>query len=64
LLSDNQLPFYYLKDKQLSDYHADTLIFKDDNLQRAVFEELKLNKKNIVSGVGYPDLLMEKNGKS
>jgi len=34
----------YLKDKQLLNYHADALIFRDDNLQRAVFEEIKLNK--------------------
>jgi len=34
----------YLKDKQLSNYHADALIFRDNNLQRAVFEEIKLDK--------------------
>ena len=34
----------YLKDKQLSNYHADALMFRDNNLQRAVFEEIKLNK--------------------
>lgn len=34
----------YLKDKQLSNYHAEALIFRDDNLQRAAFEEIKLNK--------------------
>lgn len=34
----------YLKDKELSNYHADSLIFRDDNLQRAAFEELKLRK--------------------
>ncbi len=34
----------YLKDKQLSNYHADTLIFRDNNLQRAAFEEIKLDK--------------------
>jgi len=34
----------YLKDKQLSNYHADALIFRDNDLQRAAFEELKLNK--------------------
>jgi len=34
----------YLKDKQLSDYHVNALIFRDDNLQRATFEELKLNE--------------------
>lgn len=34
----------YLKDKELSNYHADSLIFRDDNLQRAAFEELKLHK--------------------
>ncbi len=34
----------YLKDKQLSNYHANALIFRDDNLQRAAFEELKINK--------------------
>ncbi len=34
----------YLKDKKLSNYHADALIFRDDNLQRAAFEELKINK--------------------
>lgn len=34
----------YLKDKQLSNYHVEALIFRDDNLQRAAFEEIKLNK--------------------
>jgi hypothetical protein len=34
----------YLKDKKLSDYHADILIFNNDDLQRAVFEEIKTNK--------------------
>jgi hypothetical protein len=34
----------YLKDKQLSDYHAHDLIFRDNNLQKMVFEEIKLNK--------------------
>ena len=34
----------YLKNKQLSDYHADALIFEDDDLQRAAFEELKIHK--------------------
>lgn len=29
-----------------------------------IIKELNLNKKDIVSGVGYPDLLMEKNDKS
>jgi len=34
----------YLKDKQLSDYHADSLIFRDDDLQKIVFEEIKPHK--------------------
>ena len=34
----------YLKNKELSNYHANTLIFGDVNLQRSVFEELKTNK--------------------
>lgn len=34
----------YLKDKPLSDYHAETLMFGDNDLQRAVFEEIKLHK--------------------
>lgn len=33
----------YLKDKQLSNYHADALIFKNDDLQRMAFEEIKLD---------------------
>lgn len=33
----------YLKNKQLSDYHCRNLIFKDDSLQRMVFEELKFS---------------------
>lgn len=35
---------HYLKDKDLIDYHAHAFIFRDDNLQKAVFEEIKLNK--------------------
>jgi hypothetical protein len=35
----------YLKDKKLSNYYdARALIFRDDNLQRVVFEELKFRK--------------------
>jgi hypothetical protein len=34
----------YLKGKELSDYHASSLIFVDDNLQREVFEQLKSSK--------------------
>mgnify|MGYP001620143711 FL=1 len=34
----------YLKNKTLSDYHAQSLIFLDNNLQREVFEELKSHK--------------------
>lgn len=34
----------YLKGKQLSDYQARSLIFRDDNLQREVFEEIKSHK--------------------
>ncbi len=34
----------YLKDKQLSNYHADALMFTDNNLQRAAFEEIKFHK--------------------
>lgn len=34
----------YLKDKQLSNYHASALIIKDNELQRIVFEEIKLHK--------------------
>lgn len=34
----------YLKDKQLTDYHADEYIFLDDNLQKIIFEELKFHK--------------------
>lgn len=34
----------YLKNKQLSDYHANSFIFKNDDLQRKIYNELKSNK--------------------
>ena len=34
----------YLKNKELSNHHASNMIFKDDNLQRLVFEELKADR--------------------
>jgi hypothetical protein len=34
----------YLKNKRLENYHADALIFREDDLQRVVFEEIKINK--------------------
>lgn len=34
----------YLKSKQLEDYHAESFIFKNDDLQKLAFDELKLNK--------------------
>lgn len=34
----------YLKNKELSDYHVNSLIFKDNNLQRKTYNELKSHK--------------------
>lgn len=42
----------YFEDRPLSDYHADALIFRDENLQIAAFEELRLKK-------GFDDFLKE-----
>ncbi|NCS99818.1 hypothetical protein GW765_02455 [Candidatus Parcubacteria bacterium] len=34
----------YLKEKPLSDYHAESLIFADNNLQMKVFDQIKFHK--------------------
>lgn len=34
----------YFKDKELSDYNANAFIFRNNDLQRVAFEELKLNR--------------------